>query len=234
MNFCPECGADLRDNQTAKFCYSCGNQLTITGNLTTNYIENNNNVVNTDINQENNFDYFDFPEEKYFRDFMLEVMEHVESDSTLSNEVIAKKYFEAGKKFIEDIPNFNSPLDITAIWNDEIANHYDLDLKVQQEIYAKVEDFYLNDFTKTVNYFKASLFFQPNFPEAYYNLFVCYHLCKDFDEAQNCLVSYAETARDLFGSDSDYLKEAGFVCNQYSNCNQDRHNLNELPSWLLK
>ena len=33
MNFCPECGTDLRSNQNAKFCFSCGNQLPNTNNM---------------------------------------------------------------------------------------------------------------------------------------------------------------------------------------------------------
>lgn len=237
MNFCPDCGADLRNNQTAKFCYGCGNHLKDSDGLNTNHIENVD-LVKTDINPDDDFNYFDFPEEKYFREFMLEVMEYVELNPNLSNEDIAEKYFKKGEELLNFIPQNNYSQGIASVWNDDYSDdfgdNFSFDPNILQEIYSKVEDFYLNKFNFTSSCFKASLFFNPNMLEAHRRLFVCYHLCKDFDEAQNCLIKYAETARDLFGSDSSYLKEAGFICNQYSIINQDKHNLNQLPSWILK
>ena len=232
MNFCPECGTDLRSNQNAKFCFSCGNQLPNTNNIVADQSKSDH-IVEANNNHEDNFDYFDFPEKKYFRDFMLEVMEHVETNPNLSNDEVAKKYFDEGKNLLKLIP-YKQYIDIITIWNEEAAKDWIEDFSLQQEIYSKVEDFYLNDFDKAVFCFNASLFIQPNSTESHYLLCICHHLGKNFDEAQNCLIAYAESARHYYGLDSEDLKEAGFTCNQYSEVNQKKHQLKDIPNWIKK
>jgi tetratricopeptide (TPR) repeat protein len=232
MNFCPECGTDLRSNQDAKFCFSCGNQLPTTNNVVADQSKIDN-VVKANNNHEDNFDYFDFPEKKYFRDFMLEVMEHVETNPNLSNDEVAKKYFDEGKNLLKLIP-YKNYTDFITIWNEEEAKDLIDDFSVQDKIYSKVEDFYLNDFEKAVSCFNASLFLKQDSTESHFLLFVCYHLGKDFDEAQNCLIAYVESAKYYYGLDSDCIKGAVSDLVGYSVVNQKKHQLKDIPTWIEK
>lgn len=230
MNFCSECGADLRDNQTAKFCYSCGNQLTITGNLTTNYIENNN-VVKTDINQEDNFDYFDFPESKYFREFMLEVIEHVQSNPNLSNDDIAKKYFEKGEDLFEARTIYFNVF--RKLGRGSIVAEFEFEDDVAGFDYYmylidKQNNFIRNIFEKVVNFYEASLYF-AKCEETYYQLFICYQYGKEYEKAHENLILYAETCKEKFGlNDNRTIQAREFCIDNFCNGNVELN----LPDWM--
>jgi hypothetical protein len=228
MNFCPECGADLKSNPNAKYCYSCGNQLTISDNLNTNHIENVD-LVKTDINPDDDFNYFDFPESKHFREFMLEVIEHVQSTPNLSNNDIAKKYFEKGEDFFEARTIYFK--EFATLGNPEEAELCEADLNYQEYLNDNQDDFINNTFENAVNCYEASLHFAKS-EEAYFQLFVCNQYGKDYKNAHKNLILYAETCKEFFGvSDNRTIEAATFCRTNYSiNYHFDFDNL---PDWMM-
>lgn len=228
MNFCPECGADLRENQAAKFCYSCGSQLTIATNLATNYVEDNN-EVKTDINPDDDFNYFDFPEEKYFRDFMFEVIEHVQSNPNLSNEDIAQKYFERGEDLFEARTIYFK--EFATLWNYDVAELYEADQTYQKYLIENQDDFINNTFEKAVNCYEASLYFVKS-EEAYFQLFVCNQYRKDYKNAHKNLILHAETCKEIFGISDNRTIEATTFCRTNYSINY-HFDLDKLPNWMM-
>lgn len=226
MNFCPDCGADLRNNQTAKFCYDCGSQLTISYNLNTNNIEN---VVKTDINREDDFDYFDFPESKYFREFMLEVIEHVQSNPNLSNDDIAKKYFEKGEDLFEARTIYFK--EFATLGNPDEAELCEADLNYQEYLNDNQDDFINNTFENAVNCYEASLHFAKS-EEAYFQLFVCNQYGKDYKNAHKNLILYAETCKEIFGISDNRTIEAATFCRTNYSINY-HFDLDKLPNWMM-
>lgn len=228
MNFCTQCGADLRSNPNAKFCYNCGNQLDISDNLNTNHIENVD-VVKTDINPDDDFNYFDFPERKYFREYMLEVIEHVQSNPNLSNDDIAKKYFEKGEDLFEARTIYFK--EFATLGNPEEAELCEADLNYQEYLNDNQDDFINNTFENVVNCYEASLYFAKS-EEAYFQLFVCNQYGKDYINAHMNLILYAETCKEFFGVSDNRTIEAATFCRTNYSINY-HFNLDKLPNWMM-
>lgn len=227
MNFCPECGSDLRVNPNAKFCFSCGNKLAPTENVSASHIENDD-FVETN-NSDDGFDYFDFPlEEKYFNDFMLEVSERIATNSEISNNEIAKKYFERGEDLFEARSIYFK--EFTTLGNFEEAELYEADLMYQEYLYSNQDDYIKNTLKKVVNCYSASLYFVKSV-EAYYQLFVCYQYGKDYKKAHENLILFAETTKEYFGIQDNRTIEAVTFCRTNYEIN-NHYNLDNLPKWM--
>lgn len=230
MNFCTQCGADLRSNPNAKFCYNCGNQLDISDNLNTNHIENVD-VVKTDINPDDDFNYFDFPERKYFREYMLEVIEHVQSNPNLSNDDIAKKYFEKGEDLFEARTIYYNVF--RRFGGGNIQALFDIEYDQAEEDYYMYlidnrDNFIKSIFEKVVNFYEASLYF-AKCEETYYQLFVCYQYGKEYEKAHENLILYAETCKEKFGlNDSRTIQASEFCIDNFCNGNVELN----LPDWM--
>lgn len=225
MKFCPECGTDLRATPNVKFCFNCGNQL-----LATNNVDNQSDT--DDIVKEKNisddFDYFDFPDANYFEDFMLEVGEHIATNSKMSNIEISQKYFEKGEDLFEARSSYFK--EFATLGNREEAELYEADLTYQEYLYANQEDYIKNIFKEAVNCYKASLYFVKSI-DAYYQLFVCYQYGKDYKEAHKNLILFAEISKELFGINDRRTIEAATFCRVNYGVNH-HHLLDNIPKWM--
>lgn len=227
MNFCSECGTDLKLNPKAKFCPNCGNKLVEIQNVVTNLDDNNNSFETAD--SDNDFNYFDFPERKYFRDFMFEVIEHVQSTPILSNNDIAKKYFEKGEDFFEARTIYFK--EFATLCNPEEAELCEADLNYQEYLNDNQDDFINNTFENVVNCYEASLYFVKS-TEAFFQLFVCNQYGKDYKNAHKNLILYAETCKEFFGVSDNRTIEAATFCRTNYSINY-HFDLDKLPNWMM-
>lgn len=243
MNFCPECGTDLRTNQNAKFCFSCGNKLAPKENVSLSHIEKYD-FVETN-NSDDDFDYFDFPEEGYFQDFMLEVMEYIALNDNLSNQEISIKYFEKGEEFLSKYGLFfkkSSGDTFFTLWRSEIDYSIEIDFPYQESLLRGSDEFLTNnDFEFATRCFRASLFFNPSQPFAHFGMFICYHIVSDYKMANESFVCYVEGLKDLYGLKDERTVIAAELCYRYYSLNKTEQmsdnvkviNISEeLPNWI--
>lgn len=229
MNFCPECGIDLRANPNVKFCFNCGNQIAAAKNVITYQSDS---VVEKNNIHEDDFNYFDFPEKKYFRDFMSEVMEHVILNPNLSNNDIAVKYFEKGEDHFESRSIYFETISTLGNYEKLDAEFHKVNLIYQEQLYANQEYFIQNTFKMATMCYEASLYFEKN-TEPYYQLYACYQYAKEYKKAHYYLILYTETSKELYGLKDNRTEKAAKLCRS-NYLNNDQFDLEKLPDWIDK
>lgn len=209
MNFCPECGTDLRSNQDAKFCFNCGVKMTSDVNV------RGDNLIDQSVTQDeivedvfDDFDYFDFPNnEKYFEQFLTFVDEHIALTPSLTKKDVAEKYFEQGKLMFS----------VTFEEWDSFQNkkHHDADIEMLADI--------------AINCYEACWYFGAQlYVESLFQLAACFHYKNNFNKAFSHLRSFAIQNNNLYGLRSNETSKAKSLCLNYPHTIID-----DLPLWIV-
>lgn len=207
MNFCPNCGTDLRNTPNIKFCFNCGTGLSseeVVVNFAS-YTQYRNDEVENVVFFDD-FDYFDFPDsENHFDQFLTFVDEHIAVTKGLTKKEVAEKYFEQGKLM------FSLTFEEWDVFQKK--EHHDVDLEGLVDT--------------AINCYKACLYFDSGYIDSFFQLAACHHFRRNYNKAFSMLLTYAHQNKEKFGMRSNETSKAASFCLNYPYLTDDN-----LPYWI--
>lgn len=212
MNFCQNCGTDLRSHQNVKFCFNCGVELTLENINSSNILEKARREKKDELD---NFDYFDFPEsENDLRQFISHLEEHIAINSSLTRCIVGEKYLERGKEYLDACSLCDYNLDkFTGKWSYPSPS--------EKEVSIAAICFYLaNEFCEN--------------SESLYQLWGYYYFIGQHKKAQQYLIIRAEKIKEKLGIEDWDTFEFAVDAYDFTTDNKKNNDLEELPYWIYK